>query len=608
MISDDFLSFVRQEWCGNAHRAKDGSSTPPATSVTPALSPRILRGRRSPATLLGRNTELLSLDVFGLALQPTFLGDGDQYDLVASIVAKRFPEMADGYRPLREQAERKARAAAAIRDIGEAPLAAISDHLHELLLDEVELDDAATIARLAIDTELELGRMLGRPNPAALELHRQARERGIATALVADTPLPRDLVDRIVRACGYRPDHVIVSSNEGRRKGGGLFQRLMAKTGATADTVVHFGPDQELDVEVPRRLGITGYQAPVPDAEAEPQVVLGLGDPGGLDSLALTLANRHLSRTASRAERGFDVGYYAAGPLLVGFATWLGAEIDRIGPDHVLLCSRIGPLVDRTLDIVRPDLSAQRRHVLTPTADGRCPVDRLTSHEPLREAGRVLVGGLGLFDEPHRYAQKVLNAEGGGPEVRGAYVGLPHAPDPSASVWAFADDPDCAVRATAYRRPEVLEALLRLLPPSAQDLAPGLRPFHAEAALVAAGAEMFAEDVEPWVHLDHTGFSPVMIEPALRVIVDPTAAEARVLSPYPIRGESGELPTHRLAALPPRTLAARRPGMIDAAAGDAPWSEGYQALARDRPQLIPGRGRRRAPAVARQQPGGGSAA
>ncbi|MEM9133700.1 MAG: hypothetical protein AAF962_15250 [Actinomycetota bacterium] len=575
--------------------------------MTPALSPRILRGRRSPATLLGRNAELLSLDVFGLALQPTFLDDGDRHDLVASIVAKRFPAMASEYRPLREQAERKARAAAAIRDIGEAPLAVISDHLHELLLDAVEPDDASAIARLSIDTEIELGRMLGRPNPDALELHRQARERGIATAMVADTPLPRDLVDRIVRACGYLPDHVLVSSNEGRRKGGGLFQRLVAKTGVTAGAVVHFGPDQELDVEVPRRLGIAGYLAPAP-GDSAPQVVLGLGAPGGLDSLALTLANRHLTRTASRAERGFDVGYYAAGPLLVGFAAWLGSEIDRLEPDRVLLCGRIGPLVDRTLDILRPDLPVEGRHVLTPTPDGRCPVDRLAGQEPLREAERVLVGGLGLFDEPHRYAQKILNADGAGPEVRGAYVGLPNAPDASAAVWAFDDADDCEVRSAAYRRPEVLEALLRLLPPSPQDLEPGLRPFHTEAAHLAAGAEMFAEDIEPWLQLDHDGFSAVMIEPALRVIVDPTATEARVLAPYPIRGESGEQPAHRLAVLPPRTLAARRPGMIDAAAGDAAWAEGYQALAGERPHLLPGRGRRRSAPVGRQRPGGGSAA
>ncbi len=584
--------------------------TPPATSVTPALSPRILRGRRSPATLLGRNAELLSLDVFGLALQPTFLDDGDRHDLIAAIVAKRFPAMAAAYRPLREKAERKARAAAAIREIGEAPLAAITDHLHELLLDETDdPEEAAAVARLGIDTELELGRMLGRPNPDALELHRQARERGIRTAMVADTPLPRDLVDRIVRACGYLPDHVIVSSNEGRRKGGGLYQRLMAKAGVSAGAVVHFGPDQELDVEVPRRLGITGYRAPAPGSGSEPEVLIGLASPGGLDSLALTLASRHLARTASRAERGFDVGYYAAGPLLVGFAAWLGAEIDRLSPDRVLLCGRVGPLVDRALDILRPDLPAEDRHVLTPTPDGRCPVDRLASQEPLREVDRVLVGGLGLFDEPHHYAQKILNADGGGPEVRGAYVGLPHAPDSSATVWAFDDSDDCAVRTAAYRRPEVLEALLRLLPPSAQDLEPGLRPFHAEAAQIAAGAELFAEDVEPWLQLDHDGFSPVMIEPALRVIVEPTAAEAQVLAPYPVRGESGEQPIHRLAALPPRTLAARRPGMVDAAAHDAAWFEGYQAMAGERPTLLPGLVRRRpSSAVNDRRPGGGSAA
>lgn len=560
--------------------------------MTLALSPRTLRDRRRPAALLSRNTELLSLDTFGLALQPTFLDDGHKHDLVSAIVGRQVPAIASDYPRLRTRAEKKARAVAASQDQDEVALSSIYDHLHELLLDRTEGHEASTIARLAIDTELDLGRMLGRPNPDALELHRQARQRGIATAVIADSSLPRDLVDHIIRASGFVPDFVIVSSNEGQRKGSGLYQRLLGKTGVAPHAVVHFGPDEHLDVEVPRQYGIVGHRSPDPASSPGTDLLMGFSRPSGLDSLLLSMAAQHHSRPTITDGEGFGLGYYAAGPMAVGFCRWLGASIERAEPDHVILCGHAGELIDRVLSIVCPRLPAETRHVLPVNHDGSCPVERLATTVPLRSAKRVLVAGLGLFEQPHRRAADVLAPQGRGPVVTGAYLGLPHAPDRSADVWAFDDAADCPIRAAAYRRPEVLEAMLRFLPRAAQDVSPLLRPFHAVGRSMSAGALTFAEDVEPWLHLDPSGPTPATLEPALRVIIDPAPAEAHILAPYPVYDRPDAGSDQPLACLPNRSVAALRPSVMAGEAERSPWPAGYQALVRHRSSRLRVRPRR----------------
>ncbi|MEL7207806.1 MAG: hypothetical protein AAGK32_06170 [Actinomycetota bacterium] len=492
-----------------------------------------------------------------MALQPSFLDEADRHDLVGAIVGRHAPAITTSYAQLRARAERKARAVAAANDQDEVALSTICDHLHELLLDRVDSDDAAAIARLAIDTELELGRSLGRPDPEALALHHEARQRGIATAIITDSSLPCDLVARIIRSSGFAPDFVVVSSNEGLRKGSGLYRRLLTMAGVTADAVVHFGPDQHLDVEVPRRLGIAGHQTRDSMRHVE-RLLLGLNRPRGIDSLVLSLARQRLASTDRLDDEGYGLGYYAAGPLSVGFCQWLGSIIDRDRPDHLILCGPAGHLIDQMLDIVCPKLAAEERHVLPPAVDGTCPVDRLAATVPLRDAERVLVAGLGLFDQPHEHVRQVL-ASDGGPTVTGAYLGLPTAPDRSAEVWAFDDDDQCRLRHAAYRCPEVLEAMLRLLPEAAQDVSPALRPFHAGGRSIATGALTFAEDVQPWLHLDERGLSPSVCEPALRVITDPTPGEARILAPYPVKADGAEPSRQTLASPFPGVGGGRRP-------------------------------------------------
>ncbi|MEM8922565.1 MAG: hypothetical protein AAGD35_03615 [Actinomycetota bacterium] len=593
---------------------------------------RLLRGRRGAGALLTKGVDLLSLDVFGLALEPLFLEPDHQHLLVGTIVGRRFPSISTRYAELRVEAERRARRVAEQQGLAEVSLAGISDHLLELFVDAAAEDasplpeaqssagpetlehvnlaieirqrldeiaepslmfDPEAAARLAIETEVTLLRVLARPNPDAFELYAQARKRGIATALVADSHIPKDLIEEVARHNGYHVDHVVVSSNEGTCKDSGLYQRLLAKAGVAADAAVHLGPDPSLDVEVPRRIGMGGFLSPTPAPDDAPELLVGLTTPHGLGSIVLGHAERHLARSDG-ADDAFDIGYYAAGPLLVGFTVWLASLIDEIDPDHVLLCGPAAPMIDQGLAIVRSTLPDDRRHVLPLSADGHCPVARLATTVPLRQAERLLVADMGLHHgAAHHYVARILGHDAGpersGPEVTGAYLGLRRSGDDGGRQWAFTVGPDCPVRPRVMERPEIVEAMLRLLPPAAQDVPPVLRPFHAVGRQVGAGALAFAEDVEPWLRLDESSLSAALIEPALRIIDAPTPAEARIFGPYPAlatpdrHGDDDPVP---LAMLPPRTMVARSPSLLETKAAEAPWTNGYRAMTTGRPRSL----------------------
>ncbi len=595
--------------------------------------------------------------MFGVALEPTFLEAGHEHLLVAEILGRDHPGVEGIYPEARRRAESEARLAVTEADGREISLALIGDHLHGQLAHlalrpeavatngrplssdrsvgrdasaaAVAPFDALVVAQQAIETEVRLLQTLGRANPRAIQLHLAARERGVATALVADTPLPRDLIARIARACGYQADHIVVSSNEGRQKGSGLYGRLLAAGGGVEpDNVVHLGPDLELDVNIPRSLGIDARHAPDRAPDKGPPLLLGLTRPRGLGSIALNLADRHRQRTRRAGDLSWrrlssepgldaaDLGYYAGGPLLAGFAAWVGAQIDDLSPDEVVLCGFAGGLVDHALAVLRPDLPRERRHRLPVTADGRCPVHQLAATVPLARCRRILVVDLGLFEQPHPEIRERLGALAPTPEIHGAYLGTLSPALPGARTWAFAppaalprpagghvngdhldngtghrigpeaappphhplSDPagghGPALLRVAANRPEILQALLHRLPGSIQDVPPALRPFHAGARALTEGTMAFVEDVEPWLHLEAGTLSGTMAEPALRVISAPTAAEAAVLGPYPAFASEGESKT---ALIPGSALG--RPGAESAGDHDARWIEGARALA-----------------------------
>ena len=510
------------------------------------------------------STELVSLDVFGSALDRLVLAPADVHRLVAGELAADGVPLPPTYPDLRLAAERMARHRARRAGVAFIGLADIADELVELLRPDVA--DPGAVGRLAIAREVAMERRLSRPNPEALAAVAEARRQRVPVAFVADTYLPRDLVAALLRAARFPAGLVLVSSHEGvTKEGGELFRHLAARARVRPERIVHLGPDPDADVAGPARLGIDARRF-VP---AHRSVAAGLADGAGgstpLDSVALALAARRLGPppgvtmgTAGHGppEPSPDLGYGVAGPLSVGFAAWIGAQIDDQHPDLVLFAEATAERTPALVHQLRPDLPAERLCPLpVVNADS---VARVMDDELGRPDGpaepRVLVVGLGWPDPEHRRVGEMLADAGARTAtVGGAYLGLTEPPGRRERVgtWAFGPGPDSPAPAEAAGGLDLLAALVA--PPLGCDE-------------VARGIGDYARDLAPWLTDGGASLTAALAAPALQLL-EWEAAIGAAPSPdaAPAAGSDGGAPSATGSGQPARVR--RRPGPLRRPAG-----------------------------------------
>ncbi len=566
---------------------------PRQSADRPGLPPRLT------STVLSRDSEVLSLDVFGLALERLVTDPVEVHGLVAVVLARGGHELEGRYPELRMEAERQAMAHARAEHRSTIGLAEIADQLEILLTAR-----SGPLARQAIECEVELEQRLSRANPDAVRLVAEARARGIRTAFMADTYLPRDLVALMLRSAGMPADLVLVSSHAGVTKADGrLFGHLAQRAGVPPGRITHVGPDPAIDVQMAGRMGLRGEC--IPARPEGPELSVGLSAPTALDSAALALAARVSGCHRSDDDAPLSIGYYAGGPLAIGFTAWVGQLMDSQQPDHVLFCGLAGGLLHQLAAIVRPDLPGSRLHHVPWACEPAGTVENLDQTLDLiglRAEDRLLVVDLG-WDHPRSWVSRRLAESGRSNQVCEAALGLLEAPADRYQVmaWAFSGEACDPATDLAQERIEVLEALLRSAPldDRSRRLPAQSRHYVEAAPSMAEGIRRFARDFEPWLRFDPHRTSRALAEPALRVITRPTRAEARLLGCYPAPGhdattwtplagepDDGHAPGHGLEA-------PTEPGAL--------WLQGYRALrAAPMAEERPGRARR----LARRRPVG----
>ena len=481
---------------------------------------------------------MLSFDIFGYALELAVLEPDDIHRLVASYLRDELGERRSssdeawlGIRRLAEQRARNAASAYGRTDVIGMP--AIREQLVDLLGATAEPADGSRLASSAIRREIQLHGELWQANPAAMRHYHDAIGSGVSVAFLADSPLPRDHVSRILQQAGYDQGIVLVSSQEGATKeAGDLFTTLKNRVGEDPDRIIHLGPDAELDHARAVAAGMRTTRTGGNRRQLMDRVVAGLVDRTGVDSVVLGLAADRLVAAGSMPSFS-DVGYYAGGPLAAGFCAWAGRMIAEGEPDHVLFCGPSSRLLRQVTTLLRPDLMATKMHELDAQLDGAMDPSgfaNLADRVNLENGDRVLTVDLGWRERPHRWVADQLNGCGKTLEVSGAYIGtLDPAPTEPVAAWALAGEPDCLLSQVAGPKLDALAALLPPLHASFGDPCSGFGDDGVRHEL-AAGVMQFANDVAPWLARLPDDSSPALIEPALRLIDAPRPAEIELLN------------------------------------------------------------------------------
>jgi FMN phosphatase YigB (HAD superfamily) len=125
----------------------------------------------------------------------------------------------------------------------------------------------ASCADAMLDAEIAQETRDLRPNLPLLSLLREIRIHGIRVVVVSDMYLPASAIRQLLRNAGAAEeiDEVYSSSDHGpTKRGGGLFQVVLAAEGMDPDRCLHAGDCRHGDFEMPLRRGIAAVQLPRP--------------------------------------------------------------------------------------------------------------------------------------------------------------------------------------------------------------------------------------------------------------------------------------------------------------------------------------------------------
>lgn len=261
-------------------------------------------------------------DVFRfLALEPPF----DTLGLT--------PDELCAHRQAAEHHVRRARFATSRRD-AEVTLAEI----HDALARRLGLADGAPLAAAELATE----RRLLRANPRVCAWLDRARRVGARILAISDTWYSAGELHALLQHTGIdiAQDDIITSADHRTTKQeGALFGIVQRYSGADPSSWVHIGDHPVSDEQTPRRHGITTILHPFDGARGPATRGAALGDSV---RRGLVAAARHRPERAA-----WRIGYRTLGPLMLGFAQWIGAQVRIHDARRVVFLLRDGLLFER---------------------------------------------------------------------------------------------------------------------------------------------------------------------------------------------------------------------------------------------------------------------
>ena len=200
----------------------------------------------SPEAILSRIAEVpcVSFDVFDTLLKRAVPRPRDVFFRMGTEMGD------DGFAERRMAAEHMARQAAAETGKEEITLADIYACMPEK-------------ERGGAQKEIEMERILSRPNVWITPVLRACKARHVRVIAVSDMYLPQDFVAELLARADIRIERLFVSSAYGRQKGtGNLFRIVLRETGLAAQDVVHIDDALRADSLGARKVGIRSILIP----------------------------------------------------------------------------------------------------------------------------------------------------------------------------------------------------------------------------------------------------------------------------------------------------------------------------------------------------------
>ena len=227
---------------------------------------------------------------------------------------------------------------------GEATLTEIHTELAKLAQIDVALVPEMVAAEEAIEMSLCIA------HPYLQHVYKRAKKAGKIVWFVSDTYHESSFLRAMLKNAGYddATDRIVSSCEERCSKGSGkLLPKLVAQAGLSQQEFVHVGDNLNSDCALPSQAGINGVWHPLAGAPE------GAGPASTREyALAAGLAAWGLRTFEPPRPFWWRFGFGIAGPLLVGFSSWLHEKMRADGVTKAFFLLRDGDVLKRVYDVL----------------------------------------------------------------------------------------------------------------------------------------------------------------------------------------------------------------------------------------------------------------
>ncbi len=315
--------------------------------------------------------KVLSLDVFDTLLWRVVPEPVDAFALVGrSLLAAGHLQLpAEAFAPLREAAERRARARGQReRSTSEVTLEEVYQELPAAVV-----GDASPVELAGVEVEVE--RSITFPDLSVIDLvHSLQASLGPKVILVSNTYFSATQLRRLLDREPFTSIHldgVFTSSDHRRHKGSGLFDVALRTLGVGGGQVMHLGDDPDSDIACSSEVGIHGVvltrrPEPLPIVLQREGVERGdavrrhraplheqFGDFGLTALRAKALRRPERTSLDPDEEACWATGAAVFGPVLTAFAEWVHDRAEALGASRVFCVMREGAFLAPLLEASR---------------------------------------------------------------------------------------------------------------------------------------------------------------------------------------------------------------------------------------------------------------
>lgn len=304
-----------------------------------------------------KNITVLSFDVFDTLVTRPLEAPADVWAILEQDTGKVIGQHITSFADIRMRSELHARTL--IEENGEITL----DDIYALVQKACGLTDAETSLLKSAEVELEVS--LAQVRPTGVKLWKIAQATGKPIVCVSDMYHSTDMVERILRKCGFEGyKQLYVSSAYGKTKNSGeLFDVLVEDLQVTPEQILHLGDNKRTDIDSATARGLTTFRVakaldimrlnPRYKEVFHPQPpVIHMGRSAVVGAIARKFHDSPNTRSNLDLfnEGHFELGYAALAPVLFGYVNWLRRSAAQRGLSRLYFLSREGLILKRIFD------------------------------------------------------------------------------------------------------------------------------------------------------------------------------------------------------------------------------------------------------------------